>query len=84
MTNIDPNALLARLKDNPELLERIESILDLAENVSGKFDNANDAEQQAINELRRLGSELMSIWGRKQVEKKTDDFLAEKCKKKGK
>ena len=65
MSTIDPNAMTARLIDNPALFKRIESILDIAENDSGNFDNANDAEQQAIIELRKLGNELMNAWGKK-------------------
>jgi hypothetical protein len=65
-----------RLKGNPILRKRIESILDLAENTDGKFKTADEAEERAIEELRRLGNELLQEWAINQ-EKKATEHLKE-------
>lgn len=63
-----------RLKDNPVLCNRVESILDLAENVDGKFKTADEAEERAIEELRRLGNELLQEWAINQEKKAAEDL----------
>lgn len=62
MSERKKGSLEERLKDNPILRKRVESILDLAENVDGKFETADEAEERAIEELRRLGNELLQEW----------------------
>lgn len=38
-------------------------MLDLIENTGGDLKLADDAERQAIEELRRMGQELLGDWG---------------------
>ncbi|MEW5746406.1 MAG: hypothetical protein AB1805_13325 [Nitrospirota bacterium] len=62
-----------RLKDNPILRARIESIIEIAENEDGSIEKADDAEQRAIEELRKLGSELLHAWAERQQQRKSDE-----------
>lgn len=63
-----------RLQDNPVLRKRLESILDLAENAHGEFNTADEAEERAIEELRRLGNELLQEWAVNQEKRAVDDL----------
>jgi hypothetical protein len=54
-----------RLSEYPELKERFEAILAIAEAEGNELEKADDAEQRAIEEVRKLGSELMHAWGRR-------------------
>jgi hypothetical protein len=60
MTNVEN--LLARIKSHPEQIERIEAILDIAENKSGELITADQAEGRAIEEIGKLGQELLKAW----------------------
>lgn len=51
-----------RLEEHPELLSRIEAILDIAEGKDENRDTADEVEERAIEELRKLGQELMKDW----------------------
>lgn len=51
-----------RLKAHPGLRERFHQILSIAEDCGGKIDKADEAEKQVIDELRRLGQEVLQEW----------------------
>jgi hypothetical protein len=51
-----------RLKGHPRLRQRVAAILDIAENVAGDAKTADEAERRAIEEVRRLGNELLTAW----------------------
>lgn len=54
-----------RLRDYPELKERFEAILAIAEAEGNELERADDAEQRAIEEVRKLGNEVMHGWARR-------------------
>ncbi len=54
--------LAARLAQHPELRARFEEILALAENERGEANTADEAEELAVEQVRRLGQELMQSW----------------------
>lgn len=54
--------LVQRIKCHPSLTERIEAILDIAENTSGELITADQAEGKAIEEIGKLGRELLREW----------------------
>lgn len=66
---IDNDKFFERMKDHPGLRERFEAILDIAENKSGKLITANQAEGKAIEEIEKLGQELLREWALKRQEK---------------
>jgi len=51
-----------RLNRHPQLKKRIEKLLELVENTDGDVQKANDAEQKVIEELRKMGNELLHDW----------------------
>jgi len=55
-----------RLKSHPILKERFGLLLDIIENTSRNYDKADKAELKFIEELRKTGSELMSLWASRQ------------------
>lgn len=54
--------LIKRIQAQPGLEERIEAILDIMENKSGEFITADEAERKAIEEIQKLGQELLKGW----------------------
>ncbi|MGH9941067.1 MAG: hypothetical protein ACRD9R_01765 [Pyrinomonadaceae bacterium] len=60
--------LAARLVQHPELRARFEEILAVAEKERGDANTADEAEERAVEQIRRLGQELMQTWAeRKQA-----------------
>ena len=51
-----------RLQAHPHLRERIYQILNIAEDAEGNIDKADEAEERVIEELRRLGQEVLQDW----------------------
>jgi len=51
-----------RLAAHPELRARFEQILALVENVDEQVNTADEAEERAIEEMRRLGNEILHDW----------------------
>ena len=56
--------LLERLNRHPDLKQRIEAILGLAENEGDPLRTADEVEALLIEQVRRLGAETMSDWAR--------------------
>lgn len=54
-----------RLERHPIVKARITKLLDLIENTGGDLRRADDAERQAIDELRAMGQELLHSWGQR-------------------
>jgi hypothetical protein len=51
-----------RLRAHPVLQERFEALLAMVEAEGGAWERADDVEQQVIEELRRLGHDLLEDW----------------------
>lgn len=60
-----------KLAKHPSLKARLETILDLAEN---ELLTADDAEEKAIIELRKLGQEVMMEWATSKASKETATY----------
>jgi hypothetical protein len=54
--------LIEQLRQQPELKERLQSILDLTRNAHGPLMTADEVEGLLIQELRRLGNTSMQQW----------------------
>lgn len=54
--------LIQQLRQHPEIMERVRSILDLARNADGPLKTADEIEELLIEEVRRLGSATMKQW----------------------
>jgi hypothetical protein len=56
--------LMEGLQRHPELMERFEAILELAEAKGEVLLNANEIEERLIQEVRQLGNQTMKDWAR--------------------
>lgn len=54
--------LLEQLREHPEIMERIQSILDITRNAEGPLKTADQVEELLIQEVRRLGNTSMHEW----------------------
>lgn len=66
-----------RLKKHPNLKKRFETILDIAENAHGDCIKANDAGEQVIEEVRKLGQEILQDWANNQNSQQMQRTLEE-------
>ena len=65
-------ALLNRLNGHPELRSRVESMLLVVDDETGKLQEADAAEMQLIEEMRRMGQESLQAWASVQVSKASE------------
>ena len=56
--------LLSRLRERPPLRARIERLLEIVEDPGDELRRAEEAERRVIEEVRRLGRELVEGWAR--------------------
>ena len=61
--------LIERLEQYPELELLLEEALDLVENVSGDVVKADEAEDRAVELMRRAGRELLQAWAERKKRK---------------
>jgi hypothetical protein len=54
--------LVERLNRHPELRDKVEELLDIADNKSGDVNKADDAEDLIWEELREMGQKIMRDW----------------------
>lgn len=79
------NLLVEKLKEYPELRERFERILALAENEDGSATTADEAEERAVEEVRKLGQELMQSWAMRKHQRVVSEYDSRKgTRRKGK
>jgi hypothetical protein len=62
---------MTRLNQHPQLRERMETLLNVVEDVAGDCTKADAAEQSVIEELRNLGNEALQCWAARAVQKAT-------------
>jgi hypothetical protein len=68
--------LVARLTQYPDLLARFEKILAVAENENGQANTADEAEELAFEQVRRLGQELLQSWAERKDQHLTREYDA--------
>lgn len=61
--------ILRGLNANPQIKERIASLLAVVDDAAGDLKLADAAEMRLIEEIRRLGQEAMQAWAERQVER---------------
>jgi len=71
-----PKALLLgeRLAQYPELQARVAEMLALVENERGNVNTADEAEEHAFEQVRRLGQELMQHWAERKHERVVSEY----------
>lgn len=54
--------LIEKLRKRPRLMERLETIMAMSEADGEKLLTADEVEERLVEEIRRLGSEVMGQW----------------------
>lgn len=54
--------LIEQLRQHPEMMLRVQSILDLAHNAEGPLKTADQVEELLIQEMRQLGRATLHHW----------------------
>ncbi len=66
--------LLNRLNRRPDLKKRMKSILCIAEDDGEGIVKADEAENRIIEEVRRMGNEVLTEWAVSRIEKSEADL----------
>jgi hypothetical protein len=66
--------LIEGLRKRPELLERLLSIVGMSEADGDKLQSADEVEERLVEEIRRLGQEVMGQWAQSAEARVTEDF----------
>ncbi len=66
---LSDEALLERLNEHPELRSRVESMLLVVADEKGELQEADAAEMQLIEQMRRMGQESLQAWASGQASK---------------
>ncbi len=74
MSKAKLTTLMNRLEKNPDLLKRVESILDIVENKYDDMERADDVEECVISEMQKLGHNVIEGWAKNPSTKKSDQF----------
>ena len=64
--------LMTRLNKHPQLGGRVARLVDIVEDVGDELRKADEAERRVIDEVRRLGQEVLEGWADGQVAKRAD------------
>ncbi len=72
-TNED-RIFISRLNQHPMLRERMEALLSVVENTAGDSTKADDAEEHVIEELRKMGSDVLHCWANKAAAEATESL----------
>jgi hypothetical protein len=62
MTDHPKDSIESRLNKHPHLKNRIEQLLKIVENAEGDLKKADEAEKRVIEELRKMGNEVLHDW----------------------
>ncbi len=77
----DPKkSLEERMDEMPGLRERFEAILTIAEAEGLGLKKADDAEQRTIEEVRKLGNEVLHTWARNKESQSVAKLMEERPK----
>ena len=54
--------LIQQLREHPQMMVRVQRILEIARNAEGPLKTADEVEEMLIEEMRRLGHVTLSQW----------------------
>lgn len=69
--------VVERLRKHPEMMERVQSILELAYDEAGPLKTADEVEELLIQEIRRLGHTTMNQWANQAEERVSTELKQE-------
>lgn len=73
----EDQGLLNRLNSRPALKNRVQSILSIAYDDGDGIVRADEAESRIIEEVRRMGNEVLTEWAESRVGKSGKDLPAD-------
>ncbi len=73
MTDGKENDLGKKLNQHPHLKKRIEKLLEIVENADGDLKKADEAEKRVVEELRRMGNEVLHDWASSREKQEVED-----------
>jgi len=73
-TKLSDEEILRGLNANPQIKNRIASLLSAVEDAAGDLKEADAAEMRMIEEIRRLGQEALQAWAERQVERSEQEL----------
>jgi hypothetical protein len=59
---LEETRLLEQLRAHPAMMERVQSILEIAYSQEGPLKTADEVEDLLVEEMRRLGNATMNQW----------------------
>ncbi len=65
--------LVERLNRHPEFRDKVEELLDIADNKSGDANKADDAEELIWEELREMGQRILQDWAERKHERVVEE-----------
>ena len=68
--------LIEELRQHPEMMERVQRILEITGSAAGPLKSADEVEELLIQEMRQLGNSSMSQWA-KHAEERVSKELKE-------
>jgi len=69
--------LIEQLRKHPEMMVRVQSILEIARNAEGPLKTADEVEELLIEEMRRLGNVTLSQWASQAGERVSTELKSE-------
>ena len=75
--NSEEKQLIEQLREDPELMARVKSILRITRNAEGPLRTADEVEGLLIEEMRRLGSATMSHWANQAEERVSHELKSQ-------
>lgn len=69
--------LIKQLRKHPEMLERVQSILDITSNKDGSNKKADEVEDLLVQEMRQLGHASLSEWAVQTEEQTSQEAKAQ-------
>jgi len=69
--------LIKQLRKHPEMMVRVQSILEIARNAEGPLKTADEVEELLIQELRRLGNVTLGQWAIQAEERVSTELKSE-------
>ena len=69
--------LLEKLRQHPEILDRVESILEIASSTDGPLKPADEVEELLVQEIRKLGNVTMNQWATHAEERVSNELKSQ-------
>jgi hypothetical protein len=66
--------LIEQLRQHPEMMARVQSILELTRNANGPLKTADEVEGLLIQEMRQLGNTSMAEWATQAEERVSNEL----------